>query len=256
MTAGEKQRLSLPHLVSSEWLKLRSLRSFWLGAAGTVLLAAAGALLPALFFTADNPPTQREAPFVVFQFGSMGAQIALLVLAVLSLTSEYASGSIRLTFVAAPRRLQVIVAKAVVVTAVSAPLAFGSLAVAYAECIPTLRSLGLRPTPASILGALLQHVGYLVLVALSAFAVALAVRRTAAGVGIGLAVVFVLPTVLSLLGDALHLKLAQVDFSTAAHSLLSGSSSTRTLLTSAVAVTAWLAAPLLVGGLALVRNDA
>ena len=255
MNTDDRQQLSLPHLVSSEWLKMRSLRSFWFGAAGVVLLTAAGGLLPALFFTADNPPTEAEAPLVVFQFGAMGGQIALLVLAVLALTTEYSSGSIRLTFVAAPARLRVIAAKAVVVTAVSALLAVVSLPIAYLECLPTLHSLGLHPTLPRVLGGFGAHVGYLILVALFAFAVALAVRNTAAGVGIGLGVVFILPTLLSLLGNGLHLKLEQHAFTPAAHSLFSGSSP-GTLLAGAVTVAIWLAVPLLLGGVTLVRKDA
>ena len=255
MTADDRQRLSLPHLMSSEWLKLRSLRSFWFAAAGVVLLTAAGGLLPALFFTADNPPTEVEAPMVVFQFGAMGGQIALLVLAVLALTSEYSSGSIRLTFVAAPARLRVIAAKAVVVTAVSAALAVVSLPIAYLECLATLHSLGLHPALPRILGGFGAHVGYLILVAWFAFAVALAVRSTAAGVGIGLGVVFILPTVLSLLGNGLHLKLEKQGFTEAAHTLFSGSSP-GTLLAGAVTVAIWLAVPLLLGGVAPVGQDA
>jgi ABC-2 type transport system permease protein len=251
MTTADRQRLSLPHLVSSEWLKMRSLRSFWLGAAGAVLLTAAGALLPALFITADNPPTPREAPLVVFQFGAMGGQIALLVIAVLAVTSEYSRGAIRLTFIAAPARLRVVAAKAVIVAAVSALLAVVSLPVAYVVCIPTLTSLGLHPTPADILGGLAAHVGYLVLVAMFGFAVALAVRGTAAGVGIGLGAAFVLPSVLGLLGTGLHRDLEKYGLTEAAHSVFSG-----TPLAGAVTVAVWLAVPLLLGGLALVRKDA
>lgn len=235
MSAGP----DLPHLVSSEWLKLRSLRSFWLGVAGVVVLTAAGALLPAVFFTADNSPPADEAPAIVFEYGAMGGQIALLVLAVLALTSEYASGTIRLTFVAAPARLRVVAAKAVVVTAVSAVLAVVSLPVAYAVCLPRLSSLGLHPAARSILGGFAAQAGYLILVALFAFAVALAVRGTAAAVGIGLGVVFVLPAVLGLL----DLDVEKWGFTETAHDL-------------SPALVIWLAVPLLIGGAALVRNDA
>ena len=155
----------------------------------------------------------------------MGGQIALLVLAVLALTSEYSSGSIRLTFVAAPGRLRVVAAKAVVVTAVSALLAVVSLPVAYVECLSKLSSLELHPTLPSVLGGFGVHVGYLILVALFA------------------------------LGDGLHRELEKHGFTQAAHSLFAGSS-IGTLLADAVTVTVWLAVPLLIGGVALVRKDA
>ncbi|WP_033337659.1 ABC transporter permease [Catenuloplanes japonicus] len=251
MRTDDRQRLSLPHLVSSEWLKLRSLRSFWLGAAGVVVLTAAGALLPAIFLTADNPPSAQEAPQVVFQFGSMGGQIALLVIAVLAMTSEYSRGAIRLTFAAAPARLRVIAAKAVVVTAVSASLAVLSLPVAYVVCVPALRALGLHPAARDVLGGFAAHVGYLILVALFAFAVGLAVRSTAAGVGLGLGVVFVLPSVLGLLGDGLRRPIEELGFTHAAHGLFTGP-----LLADALTVAVWLAVPFVLGGLALVRQDA
>jgi ABC-2 type transport system permease protein len=251
-----KTQLSMPHLVSSEWLKLRSMRSFWWGVTAAIVLGLAGGLILAFGFTADNPPTVQEAPYVIFNFAAAGAQIGVLIVAVLAVSTEYSTGSIRLTFVAAPARLRVMVAKALVVMAVTAVVAVLTLPLAYAEVVPRMGSIGVHPATGDIVSAFTQQFAYLILVAMFAFGLTLAVRSTAAGVGIGIAVVTAVPGVLAILSNGLRVDLAKLGFTRAAHSLLDSTSSAGVAAVSALTVLVWLAVPLGYGGVALVRKDA
>jgi hypothetical protein len=104
-------------VLKSEYGKLRSVRSsaYALGAAAlfTVVLAAViGAFVPPHLSAADR----RTVDPVQLGLGGMHlAQVAVGVLGVLVVTAEYATGTIRATFAAVPRRRRVLAAKAVVV---------------------------------------------------------------------------------------------------------------------------------------------
>jgi ABC-2 type transport system permease protein len=102
----------------AEWTKLRSVRSTtWTlvaMVAGTVLLSAAvGASSEATAF--DN----RDHDTVELSLaGVYAGQLAVAVLAVIAMSSEYATGLIRTTFAAEPRRRTVLAAKAVALAGV------------------------------------------------------------------------------------------------------------------------------------------
>jgi ABC-2 type transport system permease protein len=187
---------------------------------------------------------------------NIGVQVAILTLAVLALGSEYSTGSIRTTFVAAPSRLRVVAAKALVVTVTSALLSVVALPIAWLVVLPRLHSLGLDTPTGNVFGALGRQVGYLTLLALFAFAVTLAVRSTAIAVGIVLGVVFVLPSLLNLIGGGLDMKLDKLGFAEAAGNIFDGSSSVGTMLAGVLTVAVWWAVPFVLGGAALVRKDA
>lgn len=186
MNTDPAVRLTLPRLVSAEWLKLRTLRSFWACAVTAVVLAVGGAVLQALSWTDplfNEDTSAREAVTDVLATSAGVLQIVIVVLAVLALSSEYTGGAIRVTFVAVPRRLTLMAAKALVVTVVATLLASISLTMGYAAALPLLLrgSVGVMPY-GTVLGLLGVEIGYCVLVALFAFAVTLMVRNAAAGV--------------------------------------------------------------------------
>ncbi|MFF5205687.1 ABC transporter permease [Streptosporangium sp. NPDC000396] len=109
--------------LASEWLKLRSVRSTWhiLGAVVAFVLLMAGFT----FYVGslwDGLPAGQRATLRAAQperLILMPAQICLAVLGVLTMTSEYATGMIRTSLVAVPRRHTVLAAKAAVVAAVA-----------------------------------------------------------------------------------------------------------------------------------------
>jgi hypothetical protein len=101
-------------LVNAERIKLSTTRAtFWIVAAVaavSVLLAAAQAAL------AQSPLDPGRTSIGVAVFGVP----VLMVLASMTMTAEYRSGMIRTTFIAAPNRTMVLIAKTIVVSVFSA----------------------------------------------------------------------------------------------------------------------------------------
>jgi ABC-type transport system involved in multi-copper enzyme maturation permease subunit len=112
-------RVTPARVVLSEWTKLRSLRStvFALLAAVAFLLGFA-ILVPSVVTHHWPPRDPRDAlsfdPVGVSLVGGFFAQLAFGVLGALVITGEYATGMIRATLSAVPKRLPVLWAKALV----------------------------------------------------------------------------------------------------------------------------------------------
>jgi ABC-2 type transport system permease protein len=106
-------------ILRSELCKLRSVRStFWTLLVAVVSNVALGAL--GAVFLPGALSAQEKATVDVTRLSLAGlhlSQIALGVLGVLVITSEYSSGMIRATLSAVPRRRLVLAAKAIVFTA-------------------------------------------------------------------------------------------------------------------------------------------
>ena len=111
-------------MVLSEWIKLRSLRStlFTLLAA-VALTVGLGVLIAALRANDFNQNGFHPGPHfdstLVSLRGIYLAQLPIGVLGVLMITGEYATGMIRATVAAVPKRLPVLWAKALVFTVVA-----------------------------------------------------------------------------------------------------------------------------------------
>lgn len=199
--------VSFAGAVRSEWLKLRTLRSTWWITALAVVLMAGIALLGtwslSTFIDAD-PEGASQAMGVMpngAEFatsGSLFGQLVLAVLGVLVVTNEYASGMVRSTFAAVPRRTPVVLAKVVVlslVAIVTSALAVGASALVSAPFFDTLNvELPLDSTDTwQILGG---TVLFLTLIALMAFGFGLLLRHTAGAIFLVVAIAFVVPIVL------------------------------------------------------------
>ncbi|GAA3375763.1 ABC transporter permease subunit [Streptomyces sannanensis] len=102
----------LGHAITSEWTKIRSVRStMW--TIGIMLLLVLGIGLSGALLTTDSdyaatPVTTPAA------FGLMLGQICVITLGVLVVTSEYGTGMIRTTLTACPQRSRVLAAKLIV----------------------------------------------------------------------------------------------------------------------------------------------
>jgi hypothetical protein len=170
-----------------EWVKLASLRSTWwtLGitiaaAAGIAVLAAAGTKTP-------------SADLVNSMMTGMFAGVLLAgVLGVLAVTSEYASGTIRATLAAAPRRPLVLAAKAAVfgvtmlITGQAAAfLSFfaGSAALGHGIAAPALGQPG-------VLRTIVLSGASLALIGLLGLGLGAIIRHTAAAVAVLAGVVY------------------------------------------------------------------
>jgi ABC-2 type transport system permease protein len=100
----------------AEWTKLRSVRSTtWALLAIVGLTIAFGMVSSSTSHTEGAPGGGDDDVVAISLAGVYLAQIAAVAFAVLAICSEYASGTIRATFAANPRRRQVLVAKATIV---------------------------------------------------------------------------------------------------------------------------------------------
>ncbi|MGY1743921.1 hypothetical protein [Blastococcus sp. SYSU D00695] len=185
-------------VLAGSWVRLRSVRSTWWCTAVYVLLTGALGWL-----AAASTPTSSRADVAVgvaltgFGFG----QLVLVVLGVLAVSAEFGSGSVVSTLTAVPRRTAWLAATTVVVAAWAALLT----ALVAAACAVAARVLVAVPggvslgDPAVLRGIGLQ-VAAAVLVTVLAVGLGALLRSTAGGVGLGMALVFVLPPLLALAG--------------------------------------------------------
>jgi len=106
--------------LASEWAKVRTARSTWvcIALAITLCWAMTGLIALAVGSTYDDWGAAEQASFEPIMFSLAGiifGFITLAVLGVLIVSGEYASGMIRTTFTATPRRGRVLAAKAILV---------------------------------------------------------------------------------------------------------------------------------------------
>lgn len=189
----------------AEWVKLRSIRSStWTALAVVGVTVGLTAFLAAVGSTNANEAGARGDDDVVVN-GLRGVwlgQVAMVAFGAVAVSSEFATGTIRATFAAIPRRSVVVGAKATVVAAVA--LAVGSVATVLSFLIaqPLLHAGGYVPPayPFVSLGdafairAVLGSALFLMLLALLAVGVAWVVRHAAAAMTVVVSLVLV-PTV-------------------------------------------------------------
>ena len=107
-------------LIRSEWLKLRTVRSNITMTCFAVVLPLAITLLTTAFIGTDSVDSQTVSAVLL---GSGSLSVLLFgIIGVLAITQEYSQGTIRLTLAANPRRTRVFVAKAIVLSILSAGL--------------------------------------------------------------------------------------------------------------------------------------
>jgi ABC-2 type transport system permease protein len=200
----------------AEWAKLRSVPStFWLLLAATAATIAFGLLVCSAVDTGGGRPgcvpgapgCGDEDVVLNSLSGAYLGQIAVAALGVLVATAEYATGTIRSTFAATPRRSRVVLAK---VAALAGPVVIvGVLASAGSFLLgqPILHGNGFIPqqgyptvsladSPAA--RAVAGTAMYLGVVAVFAFAVGAIVRRTGAAIAVVLTIVYA-PAIVSLM---------------------------------------------------------
>ncbi|TFV86341.1 hypothetical protein E4P40_12885 [Blastococcus sp. CT_GayMR20] len=182
-------------VLRSEWTKLRTLRStWWCVAVYVVVVLALGWLAAAVTDSAPRADFAVAAALTGFGFG----QLVLVVLGVLVGATEFTSGTATVSFTGVPRRARLLVAKTTVVAVLAAVLT----AVLAAGCLVAARMQtvvpgGIDVTAPLVLRPLAVQVAGATLVVVLAVALGAAVRSTAGGVGIALALVLVAPPLLA-----------------------------------------------------------
>ena len=212
--AGPVRRVGLLQVLRSEWTKLWSVRSTpWSLLALVVVTVGFSALVSwGTGANFDQQPAEQQALFDPTYVGLSGlalGQLALAVLGVLVITSEYSTGGIRTSLAAVPRRWRLVVAKALVLSLVALVVgmitSFGAFLVAqgFLNHYGHGTTLGAPHVLRAVAGGGL----YLVLSALFGFAIGTVLRQTAASIVATVALLLVVPPLTQLLpgswGDAI-----------------------------------------------------
>ena len=198
------RRVTQARVVASEWIKFRSLRSTWI----TLLVSVVGVIgLGLLISYVTNAHWAQMHPEERATFDPAGrslggvylAQLAIGVLGVLVITGEYATGMIRATLSAVPRRLPVLWAKAGVYAAVTLVLMLISAFVAFSGGQALLGAHSTTLSAPHVLRAVIGVALYLTVVGLLAVGLGFILRNTAGGIATLFGLLLVLPAIVHVL---------------------------------------------------------
>jgi ABC-type transport system involved in multi-copper enzyme maturation permease subunit len=200
---------SFADALRSEWTKFRSVRStFWALTVTIVLGIALGAVISAATahsyakFSVSQKLTWD--PTGVSEAGMAIAQLAIAVLGVLCISSEYSSGMIRTSLIAVPKRGRVLAAKSLVFAVVT--FVVGEVTSFVAFFVGQALISGHAPHAAlgdpgvarAVVGAGL----YLAALAVLSVATGTLLRHSAAAIACMMALVLVLPLIAQALPDS------------------------------------------------------
>jgi ABC-2 type transport system permease protein len=191
LPADGRSGAAFPRLLAMEWTKLRSVRStVWSLLAFVVLTLGLAALFTWLQISQwdkldpDQQVTyRRDATGNILGSGFVLGQLAICVLGAMVITSEYSTGMIRASVLAAPKRTPMLAAKAVVFAVVTFVIgeivSFGAFFIAA----PIVRSkVPVSLSDKGVLRALFGAGLYLMMLGLFALAIGALLRHTAAAI--------------------------------------------------------------------------
>ena len=222
-----KWRVTQMHVISSEFLKLRTVRStYWtylITLAVTVGLGALFSLATALAYAGgDLPPGTVMDPTGTSLSGLFLSQLAVGVLGVLFISSEYSSGMIRATFSAVPKRLPVLVAKAVVLAVSTFVVTLvGSFAAFFVgQLVFKTQHLETSLSADGVLRAVVGCALYLTGVALLGLALGAILRSTAGAIAVLAGLLFVLPILVAFLPQTFSQNITKYQPGTAGQAII------------------------------------
>jgi ABC-type transport system involved in multi-copper enzyme maturation permease subunit len=199
-------RVTQARVINSEWTKFRSLRSTNVTLLVSVVLTVGlGALISAVtasHWSHQSPAERIDFNAVVTSLRGVDiSQLAVGVLGVLLISGEYATGMIRASLTAVPKRLPVLWAKLVVFAAVVGVVSLASAFGAFflGQSLLASQNLGVSISSPHALRMVIGAGVYLVLVGIIGMALGGVLRNTAAGISSLVALFFVIPPVLDLL---------------------------------------------------------
>jgi ABC-2 type transport system permease protein len=193
-------RSALRAALSSEWTKLRSVRStVW----ALILTSGFTIGLGTLFCWAYVHRERRGRVRDVLRFdpterslnGVVLAQLAIGVLGVLVMTSEYTTGMIRTSLAAVPNRRTLLAAKTIILTTVGLVISMVSVFVAFflGQAVLHGDNLGTTLSGPSVLRAVLGAGLYLTMIGMFGLALGTIVRRTPGAIATLFGIVLILP---------------------------------------------------------------
>ncbi len=256
--------LTFARVLRSEWIKLRSLRStFWTFAIVLVVGIGLSALV-AFAVPATRIPAAEHAAFVArtTSFGVSLGQLAVAVLGVLAISGEYSTGMIRSSFAAVPRRLPVLLAKAITLFASSFVVGAVTVAISWAIAAPVLSGKGITATffSSDTMWAIAGAGVYLGCVAVFGLGLGTLIRSGAGGIAAALGAVFLLPIIVGLV-----FRLTNIDWigkandyliSNAGAAMAGGTNGDFEPWQNVLVVAVWTVVSLVAGAFVLMRRDA
>ncbi|MGF7236818.1 MAG: ABC transporter permease [Frankia sp.] len=257
-------RVTQRRVIESEWVKFRSLRSTKITLLVSVVLTVGIAAL----FTAVTAnrwshldPGERASfnAIVASLNGVRISQLAVGVLGVLLISGEYATGMIRASLTAVPKRLPVLWAKFAVFIGVVGVASLISTFVAFFLGQSLLSSKNLDVAISSP-GAARMVIGaavYLVLVGITGMALGGLLRNTAAGISTLVGLFFVIPPLMDLLPSSWSNHISPYLPSNAGEAFWTHPDTTHLSPWAGLAVLcAWTAVAVALAAVRLVRDDA
>ncbi len=264
--------LTFGGILRSEWIKLRTLRStVWsylsvvvimlgLALALSLTVVNGDAMAPA---AAGGSAADQASLFVQSStFGVFLAQLVVAVLGVLVITGEYSTGMARSTFTAVPKRLPALAAKAAVLFVVTylVSLAAGIGAYLVSAAVFGANDISASLADADVFMPILGSSLYLALLAVFALGVGTMVRSSAGGIGIVLALILVVPTILQMIPADWAQDIHPYLLSTAGTNMFAPTEITGTEVLTAwqdlLVVLGWVGASLAGAATLLVKRDA
>ncbi len=198
--SGQVGGLTQLNVLRSEWTKLWSLRSTrWSLLFAFVTMAGLGPLIAAVTMSRWDRLSVHERvtldPINTALGGYHLAQLAIGVLGVLVISGEYSTGQIRSTFMAVPRRLPVLWAKAATFAGVAFSLTLVASLIAFfaSQAILARHHVDVPIGHAPALRAVIGTGLYMVVLGVFALSLGALVRNTAGAIAIFAGVLFVLP---------------------------------------------------------------
>ncbi|WP_020415773.1 ABC transporter permease [Amycolatopsis sp. ATCC 39116] len=262
------QRQTLGRAIRSELIKIRSLRSTWIGMLSVVVaMIGFGAIAAAVSSGSLAAPGEDAGPFggggplTTVLTGSTFAVLLVGVLASLAGAREYSSRMISATVAAVPRRWQVVAAKAAALAAVVVPTSVIAVLGSYGAGMGILSANG-APTVAltddGVLTSLMGMIGYITAIALIGLGTGVLLRSVAGSIGVVVGGVMILPNIAgALLPDSWDTLLRFLPSSAAASftEVQAAGSSTLGPGAGAAVVTAWVVAALGAATITMRRRD-
>ncbi|MFJ9553458.1 ABC transporter permease [Nocardiopsis sp. NPDC101807] len=270
--AGPARALSdLAATASSEWVKLRSVRSTWWGAALTLGLSVTVAPLTAVATVGNMqqdriPSADVPASEMAVYAAVWAAQFAVIALALPVMTSEYSSRSVHPALQAVPARVRLLAAKAAALMSFvfACGLVTGAAATLTAHLVmlhPLIEGYGTLD-PAEAVADVVRLSAYLALVAALTLGAGTALRSAAAALAAVSALLFALPAVLVLLGGRAGVYVAErlplsagVSFVDSVF-VMGRSEAALPPAAGGMVLLCWSASALVAGALVLTRRDA
>jgi ABC-2 type transport system permease protein len=200
------QRVTQVRVIRSEWTKLRSLPStIWCLVATVALVVGVGVAYATL--RVARPPADPSAfdSAAVSLAGVQLAQFAIGVLGVLLMSGEYATGSIRVSLAAVPRRLPLLWGKAVAFGLTTLVLAVPAVLVAFlaGQSILSAQHLETALDAPGVTRAVLGSALFLTAVGLLGLGLGALLRNTAGGISALFGLLFAPQLVLGLLPESM-----------------------------------------------------